>query len=737
MAATPEADDAACDQPASRDPAAGRWVGTCGASFLLGIGLLAWWSYPFQLGDTGGIVSWVTLNDYPIQREPIAFIGALLCVGAGVWGARRGWASAAELLVRRAKLPEARALRVIALGASGLGVSAAAIASGRWSFFSLIALPCLAAALSAWLAWRWRERIPEWRARPPGVQAPRDSRAGGAADHRLVRIAAVIVGALLIYVFLYDAGHIFLLPIDTLHEGERLAHLTITRHGGVPYRDYFVQHGLGQDVGKAWLAATVHDGTLSALRLTECAIRPLGAIALYLLGLALYRSWTTAILLVLLLTAGELTVHDRLAFGLLAVAALARGLGAGERSLEKLGAPSSAPSPSWLLASGVLTAAAFLYSTEVGLYTGAACGATLAGLGLMSSSASPTMRARPLATYALGFAVGMAPLLLYLAVHGALDDFVRNTTLQIGMQRVVWGLPFPPIADALAGTRSPSALVELLLGRAFRFHLPVLILLAWTAAAVDAACNGSLARRPRWPTVGLVLLFGIAVFASALGRSDDRHLMYAIAPSYALLLVTFERWLRQSWRGRGDAGWARRAIPAVLTIGLFGVWWLAVHPPASKHVSRIARLTGGETLPRSQRKVVWPPLGAMGVAPGQLAYLKGVSDYIRTHTEPGQPFYDFTNQAAFHYFADRPSASRYVYVAYAATPDLQREVIAELERSRPELVLYEAGHGASRLDGIPAAKRHPLIDAYIHERYGPAAHQAGAQILRRRDEAVE
>lgn len=552
--------------------------------------------------------------------------------------------------------------------------------------------------------------------------------------HRFVTPAAITAGAVLLYAFLYDAGLIFLVPIDTLHEGERLAHLTILEHGGVPYRDFFVQHGLGQDVFKPWLASVVHDGTLSALRLTESAIRPIGALSLYLLALSLHRSWITAALLVLLLTTGELALHDRLAFGLLAIAALARGLRIDARAAGNQPRMSARATRGWLLASGLLTAAAFLYSTEVGLYAGAGCGGTLVLLALQTRGVSPAERATPLCIYAIGFAAGLTPLLAYLGAYGAIGDFIQNTRLQIGMQRTVWGLPFPPIDDVLRGARSFEGARELLFGRAFRFYAPVLILLGWTGAVVRRACLGPFPRDGRWPIAMLVLLFGIASFASALGRSDDRHLTFAMAPAYALLLLAFETWVYSAFRKTDHGMRIRAALPVAFAITVFAAWWLAVNPPADRHLTRIERVATGQTLPTDGRHLVWAPLGRMGASPAQLTYLKTVTESIQAHTEPGQPFYDFTNQAAFHYFANRPSASRYVFVAYAATPALQHAVIEELEERRPRLVLYGAGHDTSQLDGIPASKRHPLIDAYLRSHYAPAGKPGGAQILLRRGE---
>ena len=226
-----------------------------GAGGLLALGALLFHHYRFAPPADRGVVSWVTVHAYPVQQEPVALLGALVCVLVGV--------ALGHAFIR---------YRAARAGASGAGASEAEQGT----------VPGDAGAAS---------------------RRPR-SALRGLASVRARRFLICGVVPLLLYALFYDAGVIFLVPLDVLAGGERRPPMNALCHRAMPFRVFYVQHGLGQDVGKAWLALRCLDGTLASLRLVECALRPLGPIALYLLGLALFRRWPPALICVALVAAG-------------------------------------------------------------------------------------------------------------------------------------------------------------------------------------------------------------------------------------------------------------------------------------------------------------------------------------------------------------------------------------------------------------------------------------------------
>jgi hypothetical protein len=96
--------------------------------------------------------------------------------------------------------------------------------------------------------------------------------------------------------------------------------------------------------------------------------------------------------------------------------------------------------------------------------------------------------------------------------------------------------------------------------------------------------------------------------------------------------------------------------------------------------------------------------------------------------------YDFSSQAGLLFFADRRSASRYFQTCYACLPSMQEEVIADLDRLRPNLVIYRTGTHFDAIDRVPATTRHPLIAGYHKTNYVQAANIGKVLIWQRRPE---
>src|SRR5262245_27384405 len=98
--------------------------------------------------------------------------------------------------------------------------------------------------------------------------------------------------------------------LDCFHEGERLAHMDKLWSGGLPFRDIYVQHGLGEDILKPALACKLWGNSVASLRrLGENAyvyrgyLPPLGLVATLVAIYALTRSlWITVAAAVGMLT---------------------------------------------------------------------------------------------------------------------------------------------------------------------------------------------------------------------------------------------------------------------------------------------------------------------------------------------------------------------------------------------------------------------------------------------------
>jgi len=81
--------------------------------------------------------------------------------------------------------------------------------------------------------------------------------------------------------------------------------------------------------------------------------------------------------------------------------------------------------------------------------------------------------------------------------------------------------------------------------------------------------------------------------------------------------------------------------------------------------------------------VNWERLGGVQISKDQYKHLRRMVDFIQPHTTPNEPIFDFSNQGALYFFADRPSPSRYHQIAYTADFKMQLKVIKGLGRQIP------------------------------------------------------
>ena len=118
-------------------------------------------------------------------------------------------------------------------------------------------------------------------------------------------------------------------PIDLYNEGERLAHIDTLLAGGLPFRDAYVPHGLGEDVLKPLAARWLFGDTLAAQRrlgqnafIYRGLLPPLGAVGLILAVLVIMRRPLAAAIALGLLAFGLFEVTERQFVGLASVACL-------------------------------------------------------------------------------------------------------------------------------------------------------------------------------------------------------------------------------------------------------------------------------------------------------------------------------------------------------------------------------------------------------------------------------
>lgn len=516
-------------------------------------------------------------------------------------------------------------------------------------------------------------------------------------------LAAIVVIPLLIYLVSY-ASTSHLLTIDLFHRGESIGPASDYLRGKAPYRGVFPLHGMLEDgLLDAWLMKLF--GRSLDVAMTRTVV--LGAflsVAIWYLGLAIFESIPPALLTVA--TAAWTTTENNRTFFQVAVVALL-WIGLKRRSSVAVAL------------SGFFAGIALFFSYEIGLYSILGALVSIFLLWLTSwfvARASWFANHEPRTTnhevrdalvFSIGLLLGCAPFVVYLIARGVLPDFATVSFVTIPrIIDAVWSLPFPDLISTFRKNLNLHTLAEFVLFE--KFHL----ILSPLTIAVAAIYLIQRALRRRMDTLDRALLV-LTVFATitqrtAFGRAEFRHQYFSaflIGPMLVILAVVAIRRLRQIWM-EGDPGTrAFVSMVVLLAIPIFGVlFWV---PDLIN-----ARIDG---LVNYQRRVLHVQRDPYAE---EVAFrIEQVSKTIREFTRPNDPIFDFSNQPAFYFFADRPNPTRFYQVPIMSPRVLQAEVIAALQAARPSVVIRTSPENFDEFDGVPNAIRAQGVAAYLDDCY--------------------
>ncbi|MCH8291061.1 hypothetical protein IH992_08190 [Candidatus Poribacteria bacterium] len=760
-------------------------IAVAGFSIAIALGLEIRTHLNFQHHNTSGVVGWVSVHQYPKQQEFFFYLFALVGVPSAICVYWFGWIGYSSLVAKWTNRPVDAVLKAHAFAALPLLLIWRDIYHLDRSWVVRLALPIglsIIAKLGFLLFYILRPSVASSSTPPESVSFP--PQRNRLPLPRILSLSWVGVKYLAfpvsIYLLMYS-GHIHG-KIDLFHEGERLAPLNEMLHGGIAFRDVYVQHGLFQNIYLPWFASKVFGPTLEGVRRMERLLDPLGYVALYLLGLQVFRGGIVTSLILVTIASGEnFWVSPRHGLGLISFALVANylthhrdvGLFAGWQRIqmgkgeEKEGGKKNGRLGRWfyaicnthhisrfafcwtfgwrLVLAGIITSLAFWYSTEIGLYS-------LGGIGLfllmysLQRGISGGKRPLPLICYGGGALVGFWIVGVYFFLHGTLDDAIWNTYIQCGYQLETWGLAFPSLAATLkplADTGLRNGWREFVLSESFRWFLPVFIFLVAAAYLTYRWLRGGFWHADGCMKLLLLLLGGIAFFRTALGRSDGGHLTYGATFLWLLCVFPADRSIGRivDHLRLEKADWKPRLIGACksawVILPMLAALWYAheVHHPIRTFQGKWGRLMNN---PFAQKLVPekLERAGNIDIPDEQAEHIKTVVAYIQRHTARTEKIFDFTSQGAYYFFANRPSVTRFHQVAYASTPEMQQEVIDALERNQTQLVIFKTGGWFDNIDGITSEKRHPLIAQYLRDNYELAININGTQILMRKSSAA-
>ena len=119
--------------------------------------------------------------------------------------------------------------------------------------------------------------------------------------------------------------------------------------------------------------------------------------------------------------------------------------------------------------------------------------------------------------------------------------------------------------------------------------------------------------------------------------------------------------------------------------------------------------------------------------------IRRVSRSMTSLLDPGEGIFDFSNTPGlFHYIFDLPPSTRYYHVAFAVRRRQQTDLLRQLQKERPEVVVYVSDdYGIPVWDGIANQVRHYDVSEYLLDNYVPVLDTRDFVLMARRDEGVQ
>jgi hypothetical protein len=281
----------------------------------------------------------------------------------------------------------------------------------------------------------------------------------------------------------------------------------------------------------------------------------------------------------------------------------------------------------------------------------------------------------------------------------------------------------------------------------FAWAIPVVLWLATVWRVVR-----KLRLRQAWAVTDWVMVAAAAMSAiyypQALDRADAAHVYQSFWVSVPLLilwsvevLTVADRAIRSALRRLPTTG------PTLRMVGL----------PQSRHLASFAAVvaivigTAGQaqTIPFVVGQVApdfhpTVPLGASSALP-RLGYtvpgsvdtvqIRQLGAMLSRYAGPTAPVFDYANEPGIvYYLLNRIPGTRYTHVDEAQTPAAQQQVVAELQKSRPPVVVFSnTTFGLLSYDGIPQALRSYAVSTYLYAHYRPLLDARGQLLLLRDD----
>jgi hypothetical protein len=495
-------------------------------------------------------------------------------------------------------------------------------------------------------------------------------------------------------------------------EGQMMGWITKVQHGGLPYRDALVTRG----PFVIYLAAgflKLFGNTLIMKRFLMLLLSGLFAYGYYYFCRRLFaRQW-----LLWFAFLAMLMVHTFSYRTGLAILAITLYWGSNDNETQKSRFAAG-------VAAGIVLVISLLSSIEAAMSAFAAI-AVASIVGLFRANEPRRYWLSGMATSA-GIILALLPLMSFLALRGDLNDVIHGmvTYPKYAMEGFASNR-FPNLWELVKTGVTSGDWNLLAIGRTLvMWYFPVCVYLF----SFFLVCVWMTRGRLDSPQIKILVtaFYGWMLFHSALGRSDLRHLYFAVPVALALVLVYADRLLAAgAWKRPGGGRWAIGIAVA------FPLVFLVQRPsdsllPFARNVAE--KVTGNYEVKSERNEFQTPGLKSIQASRKITERIDSVVREISEHRRPQDRIYAFPALPLYYFLLDSPNPTHYEWAYQAITHEMRMEAVHDLGVAKPAFIIYSVDP-RQRLDKMPYSETVPELDEFIRKNYKRWASYGQEQIL--------
>lgn len=485
--------------------------------------------------------------------------------------------------------------------------------------------------------------------------------------------------------------------IDTFHAGEQLSPAQALMNGKKPYSDIFVLRGAGEDIYVPSIALRIFGNTPGSYYLFTTLLQIGSALLFMLLLVKLFKSDIVLMLSLVWFTSSAYAffystrdIFTWIFLSLVSALILAK-------KMER-----------WKIFIAIYIATLCLfYAFDRGVFL-VVLSAIFTSFCLFFTRVNGQYEFLPPKTSRLflsriymptvAFVSANATAAIILGMHGYLSFFSSNMAAS-KYQGLIFNYPYPKFAL--------TSLAE---------WLPYVSTIVIALLLIEVVRR---VRRlpPELTVLAFLFVGGVIFFRAATGRPDLGHIAYGapllfIAVFYAIDVMIGGTQFRM-----------KKSVFERTAISIAGLFFLMCSPQIFD-ATRLAAMN--QTSPLHLKMLLTAPSKPRDYWFG--SNVSSVTSKILSLPNTNKSLFVFSSDPIYYYSTNLNNPTRY-YISWFADPSpLEKQMLAELKRNPPAVVLYKSGTYYDSPQFIPMTERLPIVNTWIQENYVPASFKSTNEI---------